>query len=48
MMFSPFGSFRPEPLPSRVRECTFCSTQTGTPPMASAMDTTPLKSIIMK
>ncbi len=48
MVFVPAGSFRPEPLPSLVRDSTFCWTQTGTPPMASAIVTTPLKSIIMK
>ncbi len=44
----PFSSSSPEPLPSAVRERMLASTQTGTPPMASAMETTPAKSIIMK
>ncbi|MGX1270399.1 hypothetical protein RKD18_003593 [Streptomyces phaeoluteigriseus] len=44
----PSSSFRPEPLPVLVCECTLASTHTGTPPIASAIDTTPAKSIIMK
>ncbi len=44
----PFSSFRPEPLPSEVREWMLASTQTGTPPTASAIETTPAKSTMMK
>ncbi len=48
MYVVPFSSFSPEPWPSRSLEWMLAFTQTGTPPIASAIDTTPAKSIIMK
>lgn len=46
----PAFSFSPEPpgTPGSGRSHTFCSTHTSTPPMASAIFTTPAKSIVIQ
>lgn len=48
--FRPAVIFRPEPpgTPGSGRSHTFWFTHTSTPPMASAIDTTPAKSIVIQ